>query len=121
MTNPPHTLEYIVMLNCHEESRLAELLADYRQSYPQTEHQTARTALARRLSELIRSGKVGMYELPLDRRVSSPSEYRDLGVEEAVAIVQDASKWDWEAGNGENVFYLLFAQDEAFWGDDAAG
>lgn len=112
-----HSLDYIIMLNAHEESRLPELLADYAQSRPSLSAAEVREHLSTRLSELMKAQKVAMYELPIARPPGTAMTYRDVPIEDALAIVAASENWAWESPPGTKVLHLLFAQDEDYWGE----
>jgi hypothetical protein len=107
MTN----IDLVIMTNAEEESRLAELLADYIQQNPAIDPAEARQAVAIRVADLLQRAKVGMYELPL--RGGSPP-YRELPLSEALAVVAAPEQWEWEPPAGAGAFYPLFELDQTY-------
>lgn len=110
MTPSLGDIDFLIMSNAFDESRLAEVLADCCQQFPELGESTAQQLLMKRLSELVSEGKVGIYEVEIGRRYRSSSEYRDLSTGEALAVIQSAMHWGWAPDDEASVMHYLFAK-----------
>lgn len=109
-------IDYVIMSSANDEDRLAELLASFRNAYPEMEQAAAIDRLKVRLERLLLDGKVGICESEIGRAYTSKSEYRDLPTEEAVALIGRAGIWGWEVFSDARSIYYLFAKDLSYWG-----
>lgn len=104
-------LDHPIMTNAFDESRLAEVLADYCNQHPELGESAAQQLLMKRLSDLVSEGKIGMYEVEIGRSYRSSKEYRDLSTEEALAVIQSGKHWGWAPNDDAKVTHYLFARD----------
>lgn len=111
MTPTSGDIDYVIMTNAYEESRLAEVLADYCRQYPEVGKSEAQQLLMKRLSDLVIERKIGMYEAEIGRTYQSSKEYRDLSTEETLAVILMSSNWVWVPNDEARVMHYLFAKD----------
>ena len=109
MTPTSGDIDYVIMTNAHEESQLAEMLADYCQQYPGVGESEAQQLLKKRLSGLVSERKIGMYEVETGRTYRSSKEYRDLSTEEALAVILSSNNWGRAPNDVVRMTHHLFA------------
>lgn len=92
----PPDVDYIIGLNAHEEARLAELVADFTQTYGALSKSEAMSLLRERLTQLISQGRVRIGECSLPGSNEGPETIRELPIPQAIDTVMDTQRWDWE-------------------------
>jgi hypothetical protein len=113
---PIGDIDYLIMSSANDEDRLAELLASFQGEYPEVERRTAIDRLKMRLEQLLSDGKVGIYESATERACPGGNKSRDLGVDEAIALIGRAEIWEWAVPTDSVGVYHLFARDSTYWG-----
>jgi hypothetical protein len=112
MTPSSGDIDYVIMTNAYEESQLAEVLSDYCRQHPNVGESEAQQLLLKRLSDLVREGKIGMYEVENGRTYQFGKEYRDLSTEETLAVILGRNNWVWAANDeAGGVIHCLFAKE----------
>ena len=113
---PAFDLDYIIMTNAHEESRLGELLADLKQHSPDLSEAEAKQLLKPRILQLVAQKRIGFYALDISRPTQGELQPRDLEVPRSLDLVDDDHTWAWTPPEGAPI-YCLFAIDRAWWGE----
>lgn len=113
---PSGDIDYVIMSSANDEDRFAELLASFRNEYPEIDRAAAINRLKIRLEQLISDGKVGIYESVMEGTGTTGSEYRDLPSDEALSLIGSAEIWEWEESSDVKGLYYLFAKDSSYWG-----
>lgn len=108
-------IDYIIMTNANEDSRLWELLYDYKKDHPNLSSSEALNNLKARLTELVSEGKVGIYSMESGRSYESSEEYQDLTVAEALAVINEDRNWDVATADSE-ILKCLYARDRNYFG-----
>lgn len=108
-------IDYIIMTNANEDSRLWELLYDYKKEYANLSSSEALNNLKARLTELVSEGKVGIYSMESGRSYESSEEYQDLTVAEALAVINEDRNWDVTTTDSE-ILKCLYARDRNYFG-----
>ena len=108
-------IDYIIMTNAHEESRFAELLADFRQSFSDVSEVSAKQLLRARLVELLIEARIGFYAIDHDASGDHRQLERDLTTAEAMKLIGDDRAWAWTPSE-DSALYFLVAIDQGYWG-----
>lgn len=111
MTPSLGDLDHLIISNAFDESRLAEVLADCCQQFPELGEAAAQQLLTTQLCALVSVGKIGLYEVEIGRSYRSSAEYRDLSTAEALAVIQSGEHWGWAPDDAARVMHYLFATD----------
>ena len=109
-------VDYLIMTNAHEESRLAELLVDLRQSFPGLSEVEARQRLRPRLLQLLAQKKIGIYSIDTAPSQHVEPQQCEMDLSKAKDLVEDDHAWAWTPPEG-GPLYCLFPIDLAWWGE----
>ena len=113
---PSGDIDYVIMASANDEDRLVELLESFRKEYPEIERAAAIDLLKARLGQLLSDGRVGIYESVIGRTYTRASEYRDLSLHEALALVESPGIWGRDPARDAEAVFCLFAKDPTYWG-----